>query len=168
MMAAVCAAFLAQPLCAQDDALPKAEQAKIEREEKKLAADWVKNEITTLRKTTALIKKVKDDKTAKKANKKLQDMYGKKGTKKKTAMGEAGPATMPRGAAYKEQIKKNEATLTKLKRELKREITRISEIELEDDEIMGMLYEIEDTHLSDNEDFEEEDDDEEYDDEEEE
>lgn len=154
MLAAVCAAFLAQPLCAQDDALPKAEQAKMQREEKKLAADWIKSEMNNLRKTNSLIKKIKDEKSGKKILIKLREIYGTSGTQ--TAMGATGPATKPEGEAYKEQEKKNALAMTKLKTNLKQEIERISELELENDELMSLLFEIQDIYLLNNEDIEEE------------
>lgn len=147
MLAAVGAAFLAQPLCAQDDALPKAEQAKIEREEKKAAADWMKSEINTLRKTTALLKKIKNEKTVKKNLKDIQAMYGL--SKAQTAMGNAGPAEKPTGAAYKEQEKKNASTLEKIRKELGKEIERVRGLELDNADLEEALTWIESSRLID-------------------
>lgn len=149
LVAAACCALFPLPAAAQEEGLSKAEAAKEERMEKRLAADWMKEELNRLRKTTAVLKKVKNAKTAASAAKELQGMYGLGGSGQQTAMGAAGPATKPQGAAYAEQEKKNASTLKKVKTEARAEVARIQALNLNDADLDAALEWLEENRLAD-------------------
>ncbi len=107
---------------------PLAEAAP-DRFERKDAAVWVKEEMNRRKKTLALLKKIKDEKSADKAAKALLALYGVSG--KQTAMGESGPAQKPTGEAYEEAEAKNARQLEKLDAAIAAQRERIEELELE-------------------------------------
>lgn len=147
-----CAAWVAwgvMPVAAQEEGLSKAEAAKIEREEKRLAADWMKNELNTLRKTVTLLKKIKNAKTVAAPLKEIQSLYGISSGVKKTAMGESAPASKPEGAAYDEQEKKNASSLKKVKKEISAEMERIKALNLDNSELESAFEWLEENRLSD-------------------
>lgn len=139
----------ALPAAAQEEGLSKAEAAKMEREEKRLAADWMKTELNNLRKTVTLLKKIKNAKTVAAPLKEIQSLYGISSGVKQTAMGEAGPASKPTGAAYEEQEKKNASTLKKVKKEISAEMERIKALELGNSELESAFEWLEENRLSD-------------------
>lgn len=143
------AAVGALPAAAQEEGVSKAEAAKMEREEKRLAADWMKAELNTLRKTVFLLRKIKNAKSVAAPLKEIQSLYGIAGGGKMTAMGEAAPASKPEGAAYEEQEKKNASALKKVKKEISAEVERIKALELGNSELESALEWLEENRLSD-------------------
>lgn len=115
------------PLYAADDAEPAKPSAADTRYDKKEAMNWFKTTLKNKQATVKILKKVKDQKSLDKAGKELQKLYGTKG--KATAMGEAGPATKPAGAAELEE--KNAAKLEKLDEAINAQIERIQGLELD-------------------------------------
>ena len=145
LMPLLLAAALFTPALAQEEGMSKAEAAKMEREEKKAAYEWIKQEMNTLRKTTSLLKKIKNEKTVKSSLKEIQSMYGLGGGK--TAMGEAAPASKPEGDAYLEQEAKNATVMKKIRKELKAEIDRVKALELGNDDLDSALEWLEENRL---------------------
>lgn len=137
MLTLALAALFAMPAMADDDDAAKSETSKVSREDKKAAADWMKRELTTIKKTTALLKKIKNEKTAKKVVKEVRSVNGL--STGSTAMGDAKPPTKPTGDAYTEQEEKNKAQLEKLRTDLQNEIERVRGLELNNSELNEAL-----------------------------
>ncbi len=99
-----------------------------DREERKEASIWVKEEMNRRKKTLALLKKVKDEKSANKAAKALMELYAVSG--QQTALGETGPARKPTGEAFSEAEAKNTRQLEKLDAAISAQRKRIAALEL--------------------------------------
>ncbi len=108
-----------------------------DRDERKEAAVWVKEETTRLKKTLALLKKVKDEKSATKVGKALLELYGASG--ESTAMGETGPGEKPTGEAFTEAEKKNAKALLKLNKGIAAQRERIEKLDLESPKLSEAL-----------------------------
>lgn len=135
------------PAMAQDEApageeAPSKEDAAELREARKEAAAYVKDELKRNKKLTSLLKKVKDAKSAKKQSEKILALTGN-GKKKKTALGEAGPAKRPTGPAMDEERKKRARELKSSYAKLLKQIDELEELEIENckefDEILAAL-----------------------------
>ena len=135
------------PAMAQDDApakeeAPSKEDAAELREARKEAAAYVKEELKRNKKLTSLLKKVKDAKSAKKQSDKILELTGN-GKKKKTALGEAGPARIPSGPAMDEERKKRARELKSSYAKLRKQVEEFNELEIENcrefDEIIAAL-----------------------------
>ncbi len=118
LLLAVLALPMALPLAAAPD-----------RFEKKEAAAWVKEEMGRLKKTLAILKRVKDEKSADKAGKALLALYEVE--REQTAMGEVGPARKPEGEAMMEAEEKNAKALEKMQKAIDSQCLRIAALELE-------------------------------------
>ena len=113
---------------ADDGDAPKSASEK--RMEKKEAADWFKKKIARQKKAIAALKKVRDEKSAKKAAAAIMKHYGKLVGGKETAMGTSGPAEVPEGEAMDAVAEKCEKQLEKLQEQLNAEIERIGELKI--------------------------------------
>ena len=111
---------------AEDAPKPAAES----RAEKKEAAEWYKKKIARQKKAIAALKKVRDEKSAKKAAETIMKYYGKLVGGKSTAMGTSGPAEVPEGDAMDAAAEKYEKQLEKLQEQLNDEIERIGELNI--------------------------------------
>lgn len=121
--------FAAAPVTMADsDNAPKS-SAEL-RVEKKEAAAWYKKKLARQKKAIAALKKVKDEKSAKKAAASIMKLYGHLVGGEQTAMGTAGPAEVPSGEAADEVAVKYEKQLDKLQEQLNNEIERIGGLEL--------------------------------------
>ncbi len=100
-----------------------------DRFERKEAATWVKEEMNRRKKTLALLKRVKDEKSAEKVGKALLEMYDAGG--EETALGETGPAPKPTGEAMAAAEEKNAKALEKMQKAIAAERERIAELEIE-------------------------------------
>ena len=100
------------------------------RAEKKEAAEWYKKKIARQKKAIAALKKVRDEKSAKKAAETIMKYYGKLVGGKSTAMGASGPAEVPEGEAMDAAAEKYEKQLEKLQEQLNDEIERIGELNI--------------------------------------
>ncbi len=109
---------LATPLSAAPD-----------RFEKQGATLWVKEETTRLKKTLALLKRVKDKRSAEKSGKALLEMYGD--GEENTAMGTVGPAELPKGEAVASAVARNAPRLASLEQAIEAQCERIKTLELE-------------------------------------
>lgn len=124
------------PLQAQDDepARPSAAEA---RNDKKEAQNWYKNAIKNKQQALKILKKVKDKKTADKAGRDLQRLYGVSGHA--TAMGESGPAQKPTGPAMDELEAKNGPKLEKLDEQINEQRERIESLNIDSEELQRGL-----------------------------
>ncbi len=121
--------FVAAPVTMADsDDAPKS-SAEL-RVEKKEAAAWYKKKLARQKKAIAALKKVKDEKSAKKAASSIMKLYGRLVGGEQTAMGTSGPAEVPSGEAADEVAAKYEKQLDKLQEQLNKELERIGELEL--------------------------------------
>lgn len=113
------------------EAAPTKEEAAEMREARKEAAAYVKDELKRNKKLAGLLKKVKDAKSAKKQAEKILELTGS-GKKKKTALGDAGPATRPTGPAMDEERKKRARELKASYAKLIKQVEAFNELEIED------------------------------------
>lgn len=118
------------PLQADDGDSPKPSTAE-SRADKKAALEWFKNAMKNKQSALKILKKVKDQKSADKAGKDLQKLFGVKG--KATAMGETGPAQKPSGAADLEE--KSAAKLQKLQELIDAQVERINGLDIQSSEL---------------------------------
>lgn len=133
--------LLVCPMMAQDDTpvddaaaekgKPSKEDAAELREARKEAAVYVKEELKRNKKLASLLKKVKDAKSAKKQAEKILELTGS-GKKKKTALGEAGPSSVPTGPAMDEERKKKARELKTSYAKLRKQVEAFNELEIED------------------------------------
>ncbi len=108
-----------------------------DRFEKQGATVWVKEEMTRLKKTLAVLKRVKDEKSAEKAAKVLQGMYGRVG--ESTAMGEVGAAEIPKGEAVASAVARNAPRIAALEQAIAEQCERIDALELKSAEFASVL-----------------------------
>lgn len=144
--------LLVCPMMAQDDTAAEdtaAEKGKLSKEElaemreaRKEASAYVKDELKRNKKLASLLKKVKDAKSAKKQAEKILELTGS-GKTKKTALGEAGPATVPTGPAMDEERRKRARELKTSYAKLRKQVETFNELEIENceefDEIKSAL-----------------------------
>ncbi len=123
---AVATLMVASPLSAAPD-----------RYEKQGATVWVKDEMNRLKKTLALLKRVKDERSAAKASKVLLDMYGRAG--ESTAMGEVGAPEIPKGEAVAAAVARNAPRIEALEQAVAEQCTRIEALELESADLATAL-----------------------------
>lgn len=126
--------LMACPVMAQEEtaaAEPTKEDAAELREARKVAAAYVKDELKRNKKLTSLLKKVKDAKSAKKQSEKILELTGN-GKKKKTALGDSGPAKRPTGPAMDEERKKRARELKTSYAKLRKQIEEFNELEIKD------------------------------------
>ncbi len=100
-----------------------------DRFEKQEAAAWMKEELARLKTTHALLKRVKDEKSAGKSGKALLELY--KVEREKTAMGETGPALKPAGEAMDAAEEKYAARMEKSVEAIRTQLRRIEALGLE-------------------------------------
>ena len=127
---AICPA-MAQDVAEPADEAPTKEEAAEMREARKEAAAYVKDELKRNKKLGGLLKKVKDAKSAKKQAEKILELTGS-GKKKKTALGDAGPATRPTGPAMDEERKKRARELKASYDKLIKQVEAFNELEISD------------------------------------
>lgn len=104
------------------------------KEEKREAIRWLNAELKDRTHILALLKKVKDNKSADKVGASLLKAYGNKETKK-TAMGDAEPPKRPTGPVMEECEKKFKAKFSKLDDGIANQLKRIEELELDSDDL---------------------------------
>ncbi len=108
-----------------------------DRFEKQGATLWVKEEMTRLKKTLALLRRVKDEKSAEKVAKVLLEMYGRVG--ERTAMGEVGAAEVPKGEAAEAAFARNAPRIQALEEAIAEQCTRIEALELTSEDFASAL-----------------------------
>lgn len=123
--------FLGSPVVMADDEGDEPKSAAEARMEKKDAADWYKKKLARQKKAVSALKKVKNEKTAKKAAATIMKHYGKLVGGKQTAMGSSGPAEIPDNESMDAMAEKYEKQLEKLQEQLNAEIERIGELEID-------------------------------------
>ncbi len=127
--------FFAGLLHAEDEDQPK---VKVDRYELKEAQVWVKNQLAVAKKATATLKKVKDEKSAEKALKVFKKLLpSTEGTQ--TALGTAGPAKAPEGAAIEQVREKSASKIEKAGEALDTQIERIRELEIGNSDLDAVL-----------------------------
>ena len=114
---------------AAEDLAPKSSSET--RMEKKEAAEWYKKKLARQKKAIAALKKVKNEKTAKKAAEAIMKHYGKLVGGEKTAMGTTAAAEIPETDAMDDMAEKYEKQLDKMQEQLNEEIERIGELNIE-------------------------------------
>ena len=131
----VCPVMAQDAAPAEDTAAEQGKRSKEEaaelREARKEAAAYVKDELKRNKKLTSLLKKVKDEKSAKKQAEKILELTGS-GKTKKTALGDAGPAKRPTGPAMDEERKKRARELKTSYAKLRKQVETFNELEIED------------------------------------
>lgn len=130
-------------LCQADDAddskktddadASKSDDAGKAKEEKREAMRWLNAELKERTHIHALLKKVKDKKSADKVGATLVKEYSKKESKK-TAMGDAEPPKRPTGPIMEECEKKFMSKFRKLDESISEQLKRIEELELDSDD----------------------------------
>ncbi|MBQ4594868.1 MAG: hypothetical protein IJA81_09565 [Akkermansia sp.] len=123
--------FFCSPVVMADDEGDAPKSAAETRMEKKDAADWYKKKLARQKKAVSALKKVKNEKTAKKAAATIMKHYGKLVGGKQTAMGSSGPAEIPENESMDAMAEKYEKQLEKLQEQLNAEIERIGELEID-------------------------------------
>ncbi len=108
-----------------------------DRYEKQGATLWVKEEMTRLKKTLALLKRVHDEKSANKTAKALLTIYG--GAGENTAMGEVGAPQLPKGEAVAAAVARNAPRLAALEQAIAEQRERIEALELESADLARAL-----------------------------
>ena len=123
--------FLGSPMVMAEEEADAPVSAADARMEKKEAADWYKKKLARMKKAAAALKKVKNEKTAKKAADTIMKHYGKLVGGEKTAMGTTAAAEVPETDAMDDMATKYEKQLEKLQEQLNSEIERIGELGIE-------------------------------------
>lgn len=100
-----------------------------DRDAKKEATAWVKQDLKRLKAAAKILKKVKDEKSAEAAAKQIETVYGV-GEESETAMGDAAPAAQPTGEEMDALLIKNKRTYEKLQKAVEKEWDRIEEKEV--------------------------------------
>lgn len=100
-----------------------------DRDAKKEATAWVKQDLKRLKASAKILKKVKDEKSAEAAAKQIETVYGV-GEESSTAMGEAAPAAQPTGEEMDALLIKNKRAYEKLQKAVEKEWDRIEEKEV--------------------------------------
>lgn len=95
------------------------------RAEKKAAAAWLKDYLDCKKRAVAALKKVKDEKSAAKAEKLIAELYGLSKKSKDTAMGERAERTRPEYAGLDELLTRNEKKIAKYNEAIEKEKARI-------------------------------------------
>lgn len=122
--------FLGSPMVMaqeEDDAPVSAADARVEKKE---AADWYKKKLARMKKAASALKKVKNEKTAKKAAATIMKHYGKLVGGKQTGMGTTKAAEVPENDSMDAMAEKYEKQLEKLQEQINDEIERIGELEI--------------------------------------
>lgn len=101
------------------------------RAEKKEATNWYKQKLARQKKALGALKKVKNDKTAKKAAASIMKHYEHLVGGKETAMGRSEAAEVPTGDAMDEAAEKMQKQLERMDTQIEKEIERINELELD-------------------------------------
>lgn len=123
--------LLGSPVVMADDEGDEPKSAAEARMEKKDAADWYKKKLARQKKAVSALKKVKNEKTAKKAAATIMKHYGKLVGGKETGMGASRPAEIPENESMDAMAEKYEKQLEKLQEQLNAEIERIGELEID-------------------------------------
>lgn len=118
--------WFVSPVMAQDDAPTAAEL----REARKEAKAYIKKEMARNKKLVGFLKKIKDDKSAKKQAKVILK-YLDNNVGEKTALGEVGEETRPEGPAMDEEMAKKQKEIDASYDKVILEMERIGELELE-------------------------------------
>ena len=95
------------------------------RAEKKAAAKWMKDYLANKKKAASLLKKVKDEKSAARAEKALSELYGLGNVGQKTALGEVGESKRPDYAGLDELLERNEKKISQYDSLIEKEQERI-------------------------------------------
>ena len=122
--------FLGSPMVMaqdEDDAPVSAAEARVEKKE---AADWYKKKLARMKKAASALKKVKNEKTAKKAAATIMKDYGKLVGGKQTGMGTTKAAEVPENDSMDAMAEKYEKQLDKLQEQINDEIERIGEMDI--------------------------------------
>lgn len=136
----VLAVFAAPVVVAEDDgsgepaAADTREAKRQAKEEAKEAKVWIKKQMALKKKTLSALKRVKDEKSAKKAAKTIQKLYGTD-EGEETAMGTVGPEKAPSGEVMDKLMEKEGPKLEKLDEAIDAEVERISGLEIESPEL---------------------------------
>lgn len=124
--------FIGSPMVMAEDESGDAPVSAAEtRQEKKDAADWYKKKLARMKKAVSALKKVKNEKTAKKAAASIMKHYGKLVGGKQTGMGTTKAAEVPENASMDAMAEKYEKQIEKLQEQLNAEIERIGELEID-------------------------------------
>ncbi len=121
--------LVAAPGLSQEEKLSPAEMRQEQKYARKEAEAWVKDEMEMRKKVIACLRKIKDERSAKKASKLLCKLL-ENNEGEQTAMGEVGVAVRPTGTAMEAEDKKREAAVNKQKQQLQAELSRIESLEL--------------------------------------
>ncbi len=116
------------PLALAADDEPKS--AAESRAEKKEATTWYKQKLARQKKALGALKKVKNEKTAKKAASAIMKHYDHLVGGKETAMGRSEAAEVPTGAAMDEAAEKMQKQLERMDSQIEKEIERINELDI--------------------------------------
>lgn len=123
--------FLGSPMVMAEEESGDAPVSAAElRDQKKEAAAWYKKKIARQKKAIAALKKVKNEKTAKKAAATIMKHYGKLVGGKETGMGTSAAAEVPENDAMDAMAEKYESQLEKLQEQLNEQIERIGELNI--------------------------------------
>lgn len=116
------------------DGADKVDDAAKTKEAKREAMRWLNAELKERSHIYALLKKVKDKKSANKVGAAFVKEFGQKESKK-TAMGDAEPPKRPTGPVMEECEKKFKAKFNKLDEGISEQLNRIEELKIESDDL---------------------------------
>ncbi len=116
------------------DGANKAGDAATAKEARREAMRWLNAELKERTHVYALLKKVKDKKSANKVGAALVKEFSKK-EPKKTGMGDAEPPKRPTGPVMEECEKKFKFKFSKLDEGISEQLKRIEELEIESDDL---------------------------------
>lgn len=117
----------AMPLVAQETGGEPQMSAAEKRAEKKDAVLWYKDYADKKKIAGSALKRVKDDRSADRAVKTIQELYGLTSRGAQTALGEVGVAKRPESAAIDEILTRNGKKIEKLNAVIEKESARIEE-----------------------------------------
>ncbi len=127
--------FFVGVLHAEEEETPK---KKPDRYEVKDAQLWVKGQLNNAKKSTSILKKVKDEKSATKAVTALKKLLGSN-EGEKTALGTVGAAKAPEGAAIDQVREKSAKQIEKASKDLATQIERIEALELDHPQLSDFI-----------------------------
>lgn len=122
--------FLGSPMVMAEESGDAPVSAAELREQKKEAATWYKKKLARQKKAVAALKKVKNEKSAKKAADTIMKYYGKLVGGKETGMGKSAAAEVPENDSMDAMAEKYESQLEKLQEQLNEQIERIGELNI--------------------------------------
>ncbi len=119
------------PGMSQEEKMSPSELRQEQKFARQEAEAWVKEEMATRKKVIACLRKIKDERSAKKAAAQLCKILDTHAGEQ-TAMGEVGEASRPTGAAIENEDKKRQPAVDKQKNQIKAELERIEKLQITD------------------------------------